>query len=360
MRFLVWALASLLLFSGCTLGRRLFLNAPGYSDQFRFDHVSLPPAGEPFAFKRPDVPLNLGQNLKVVPTVLGIGVIPMEEYLESSATQVFMIIRNDTILYEGYFNGHAPDKPVTSFSVAKTFVGSLVSIAVAEGRISSLEDKVIRYLPDFPLPDITVRHLLNHTSGIHYPLDGWQYYTPHLDRIYAGGLERRAAPGTTFRYENGNTQVLSMVLEAAMAQPLETLMAERIWSRIGTENSLRWSTDDNGHIKAFCCMNSTAMDFAHFGRLMARQGDWDGQQLIPREFFREGSRGDTLQGQFIRYKNHMWLEGEDAGIYIAAGLYGQYLYVYPPKNILIVRFARENLHLHAAWSEFFQTLIAQL
>jgi len=284
----------------------------------------------------------------------------MEEYLRSSATQVFVIIRNDTILYEGYFNGHAPEKSVTSFSVAKTFVGSLVGLAVAEGRIGSLEDKVQRYLPDFPLPDISIRHLLNHTSGIHYPIDGWQYYTPHLDQIYTKGLDRRVAPGKTFRYENGNTQVLSMVLEAAMNQPIETLLAERIWSKIGTENPVKWSTDGNGTVKAFCCMNSTAIDFAKFGRLMARQGDWDGQQLIPREFFSEGSHGDTLQGQFVRYKNQMWLEGEDAGIYIAAGLYGQYLYVYPPKNIVIVRFAHENFHLHAAWSEFFQTIIAQL
>ncbi|MBI1193827.1 MAG: serine hydrolase [Bacteroidetes bacterium] len=360
MRFLVLALLGLTLFSSCTLGRRLFLNAPGYSDQFRFDHVAVQPAPEPFHFKRPTEPLQLGQKLKVVPTVLGIGTESMQAYLRSSATQAFLIIRNDTILYEGYFNGHTPEKSVTSFSVAKTFVGSLVALAISEGSIGSMEDKVQRYLPDFPLADISIRHLLNHTSGIHYPLDGWQYYSPHLDRIYDKGLERRAAPGQTFRYENGNTQVLSMVLEAATGQPVESLLSEKIWSKIGTEHAVQWSTDDNGTIKAFCCMNSSALDFAKFGRLMARQGDWDGQQLIPREFFSEGSRGDTAEGQFIRYKNHMWLEGEDAGIYMAAGLYGQYLYVYPPKNIIIVRFARENIHLHAAWSEFFQTIIAQL
>ncbi len=359
MRLIGLALIALIL-TGCTFSRRVILNSPNYTDQFRFSSVELQPANIPFVWKRPEPDLNLGGRLQMVPTVLGLGTESMDDYLTRSSTLAFLVIRNDTVLYERYFRGMNAGDPMTSFSVAKTFVGSLVSIAFREAKIGSLHDPVQRYLPDFPFADVTINHLLNHTSGIRYPAEGWLYYSNHLDRIYQQDLGRRHPPGKTFRYENGNTQVLSMVLEAATGKPVEEYLHERIWAKIGTENPVNWSTDAEGTPKAFCCLNATALDFARFGRLMMRKGDWDGEQLIPREFFEEGTHGDTLAGQFIRYKNHMWLEGESAGIYLAAGLYGQYLYVYPPKNILIVRFAKENLHLHAAWSEFFQTLIAQL
>jgi CubicO group peptidase (beta-lactamase class C family) len=359
MRLLLYGVLVLLL-SGCTLGRRLFLNAPGYNDQFRFPAAELAPAPEPFAFKRPSDDLRLGERIRVVPTVLALGTESMEDYLRHSATQAFLIIRNDTLLYENYFRGIGPSDPVTSFSIAKTFVGGLVGIALEEGLIRSQQDPVQTYLPDFPFADVTIEHLLNHTSGLQFPAEGWLYYSDKLHTLLDKPLDRRARPGSTFRYENGNTQLLGMVLEAASGIPLTEFMQQRIWSRIGTEGPARWSTDKSGLPKAFCCLNATALDFARFGRLLMNKGVWEGQEVVPRAFWEESVRGDTLAGQFIRYKNHLWLEGEDAGIYLAAGLYGQYLYVYPPKNILIVRFARENLHLHAAWSEFFQTVIAQL
>ncbi len=284
----------------------------------------------------------------------------MEEYLNNSATQAFIIIRNDTVLYEQYFREISANHPVTSFSIAKTFVGAMISIALEEGSIHSLKDPVQRYVSDFPFEDVTLEHLLNHTSGIRYPAEGWLYYCNHIDRICEKKFDRRAEPGQTFRYENGNTQMLSMVLEVATGiEPVEYL-SQKIWSRIGTENALRWSTDKGGTPKAFCCLNATAMDFARFGRLMLNRGNWNGEQIIPASYFDVPPAEERPEGSFARYYNHMWLEGEDAGIYFAAGLYGQYIYVYPPKNILIVRFAKENLHLHAVWSEFFQTIIAQL
>ncbi len=359
MRVLWPAILMLMLFS-CTLSRRLIFNAPDYRDQFRFQSAELQPSSSAFEWKRPEHDPDLGQQLHVLPTVFGLGMESMESYLDRSATLAFMIIRNDTILYERYFEGMGPEDPMTSFSVAKTFIGSLIGIAIGEGAISSMDDPVVQYLPDFPLADITIRQLMNHTSGVRYPAEGWLYYTPQLDRIFEGGLERWAPPGTTFRYENGNSQMLSMVLEAATQMPVEDYLESRIWSKLGTQGPVNWSTDDNGTPKAFCCLNARARDFALFGRLMQRHGEWDGQQIVPREFFDEGVKGDTINGQFIRYKHQMWLEGESAVIYLAAGLYGQYLYIYPPKNILIVRFSHENLHLHAAWSEFFQTIIAQL
>ena len=346
--------------SGCTASRRILLNAPGYSDQFRFDAITVPPAAEPFAFHMPQSDPQLGDRVKVLNAVLGFEPASLTERLVHSNTQAFLVIRNDSLLYEFYGQGLTAEDPMTSFSVAKTFVGYLVGVGLQEGFIGSLSDPVQRYLPAFPLSDVTLDHLLNHTSGIDFPADGWQYYTKNLARLPEKVQGYRRPPGTGWRYENGNSQLLAMVLETASGESMSELLASRIWQRIGTEDAARWSEDGHGMVKAFCCLNARAIDFARFGRLMLRLGDWDGEQLVPRDYLVEAAKGDTKEGRYVRYKRQQWLENEAAGIYLANGLYGQYIYIYPAKNLMIVRFAKEGAHVHAIWSELLQTVIEQL
>jgi CubicO group peptidase (beta-lactamase class C family) len=350
----------LVLLSGCTLSRRLWWNAPGYADQFRFPADTVAPAAEPWPWPVADPDPRLGERIRVVHPVLGLETLTLNERLAPTATQAFLIIRRDTILYEHYGGGLAAEDPMSSFSVAKTFIGHLLGVGLAEGWIGKLDDPVNRYLPEFRHPDVTIGQLADMTSGIHFPPDGWQYYTPHLDRLPAKVRGQRRPPGSGWRYENGNTQLLAMVLERASGETLPSLLETRLWSRIGTEAPLLWSTDGHGTVKAFCCLNATARDFARFGRLMLRQGDWNGERLVPADYLATAAVGDTANGRFIRYRRQQWLENAEAGIFFANGLYGQYLYVHPGKEVVIVRFARESAHVHAVWSELFGMILEQL
>lgn len=349
----------LMLCSGCTLSRRLAYNIPGYNDQFHFPSMAVPPATSPWAWAEADDLQALG-SLGVVKAIPSLEATTLYDRLNASPTLAFLVIRNDSILYEYYGDGMGRESSMTSFSIAKTFIGYLAGIGLEEGWLNSLQDPVQRYLPDVDVAEATLEQLMNNTSGIDFPPDGWVYYTPHLDRLPGRIKKTRATPGSTWRYENGGTQLLAMALEAASGESIEQLLATRIWQRIGTEDALRWTEDGNGLPRAFCCMNATARDFARFGRLMLNMGAWEGEQLVPRAFLEEAARGSSENGQFIRYKYQQWLETPEAGVYFANGLYGQYLYCYPPKNLLIVRFARENTHVHSVWSELASMVIEQL
>lgn len=349
----------LLLTSGCTLSRRWWYNAPDYNDQFRFPAISIPPAANTWTWPEADDLQALGA-MRVVKPILSLETCSLEERLEDSPTLAFLVIRNDSILYEYYAPGAGPRSSMTSFSVAKTFIGYLVGVGLEEGWIRSLQDSVQHYLPDFGRTDVTLEHLMNNTSGITCPPDGWVYYTRHLDRLPSRVSDSRCDPAKQWRYENAGTQLLGMILETASGESLEDLLATRLWQRIGTEYPMRWTEDGNGMPRAFCCMNATARDFARFGRLMLHMGNWNGEQLVPRDFLEEAAQGSSADGQFIRYKYQQWLEHPEAGVYFANGLYGQYLYCYPPKNVLIVRFAREGAHVHAIWSELMSMVIEQL
>jgi CubicO group peptidase (beta-lactamase class C family) len=243
--------------------------------------------------------------------------------------------------------------------VAKTFTGCLLAIAMEEGYVKSLDEPVQKYLPDFPFDDVNSDHLVNHTSGLKFPAEWKMYYGKNLDRL-ATKVSRRAEPGVTWRYENGGSQLLGQVIKSATGIPLAEYLQSRIWDKIGTEAPLHWSTDGEEEVKAFCCMNARARDFARFGLVMQDFGSWQGEQIIPRWWFEQGTQASSEDGRFIRYRHQMWLENHETGTYLANGAYGQYIYVYPPKNIVIVRFAVESLHVHAAWSEFVNTVIEQL
>lgn len=353
--FFVSALLTLL--SSCAAISGLYHGAPDYEDQYRFKSEIVEPAPEVWDFPRAD-DFSRVADLRILPFD-ALKTTSVQDYLEESSTLAFMIIQRDTIIYEHYFEGFTPEDPMTSFSVAKTFTGALIGIAIGEGLINSVEDPVQKYLPDFPFEDVTINHLLDQTSGLDFRPEFWIYEGRDLQKIFKN-LGRRRDPGTDFRYENGNSQVLGLILEKVTGKDLSLYMQEKIWAKIGTQDQARWSTDAKGTVKSYCCLNARAMDFARFGRLMMRDGNWNGEQVVPEGWFAEGSRADTTEGSYIRYKRQMWMENAQHGIFSAAGLYGQYLYIYPPKEILIVRFSRKNIHLHAVWSEVFNNIIDQL
>ncbi len=337
---------------------------PDVRDGKVFDAHIVRAADEKFEFFESNRTEELGKTLLVNKSKYATETISLDEGLKRSATLGFMIIRNDSILYERYFKGYDETDNVASFSVAKTFVGALTAIAREEGHIKSFNDPICIYLPELDaklFQSVTIQHLLDHTSGIKFPPVYQEYYGNNLAKTMID-VKPGEAPGTRFFYDNGNTQLLAMLLEKATGQTIDKYLEAKIWSRIGTEADLHWNIDSrrNHTIKAFCCMNARMRDFAKFGRLLLNEGNWNGTQIIPKAWFAETRDRNTAQGRHIIYKNHIWSERHGQNILYAAGLYNQYLYLYPDKNIIIVKFSRKNLTRHPLWSDFFGMLIDQL
>lgn len=341
---------------------------PDVDDYLEFALDTIQPAATPFQFYPASEASSdfYGKNIRLMRDIslsnLTMDDISLDDYLEGSPTTAFMIIRHDTVLYERYFDKAQANEWYSSFSVAKTFIGMLMGIAQEEGYIRSMSQKVVDFLPEIDaerFSEVTLQDLLNQTSGIRFPPSATLYYSRDLTDILHK-MSVRTPAGSDFRYENGNTQLLGWILERATNRTLGDYFEEKIWKKIGTEYPLLWSYDSpvNHNVKAFCCMQARTHDFAKFGRLLLHRGKYGNEQVIPEGWINETfDRSTCSRGRFPNYKNQLW--SENNGCFTAMGLYGQYIYVYPPKDLIIVRFATINPML-TAWNEIFDLITQQL
>jgi CubicO group peptidase (beta-lactamase class C family) len=293
----------------------------------------------------------------------------LEEFLQKTNTTAFLIIKDDVLLYEGYFNGYNHDSTVTSFSTAKSFVSALVGIAISEGHIESLEDPITRYAPELLEKDpryqnITLRHLVSMSSGINYEEfhlpwsdDAATYYSPDL-RAVAVSSPIDGDPGQEFHYNNFHPLLMGLVLERATGMPVAKYLEEKIWKPLGMEAPGSWSLDSekNGFEKMESGINGRAIDFAKFGRLFLNRGNWDGAQIVPADWVDASTRLDVETDPAPNYQYFWWVNAEvgDRHHFYAAGKHGQYIYIVPEQNLLLVRFGKTDPF--GRWRSVFVTL----
>jgi CubicO group peptidase (beta-lactamase class C family) len=279
----------------------------------------------------------------------------LDTFLENTGTQAFLVIQDDTIIYERYFKGYQRDSLVTSFSVAKSFDSALIGIAIQEGFIKSVNDSITDYLPelaqkDIRFNDIQIRHLLMMSSGLRY-VDN-RLFLPEDDNLTYGFDNLRhlaltetyvaGLAGITFQYNNYHPLLLGQILERATGQPVTTYLQEKLWNPLGMEFDGSWSLDSekNGFEKMESGINARAIDFAKFGRLYLNHGNWNGTQIVPAEWVTESTEDNGLIKDSPIYYGYMWW-GEkcnpNSQDFLAMGNYGQFLYVAPESHLIIVR-----------------------
>lgn len=279
---------------------------------------------------------------------------PFEEYIKKNKTVAFLIIENDTIQYENYWRKYEESSIVASFSMAKSITSILVGIAIDEGLIQSVNEPITNYVPELKkkgFSKVTIEHLLQMTSGIKF---NESYYNPFGDAAtyyYGTNLRKeitkmklQSEPGETFRYSSGDTQLLGLVLERALKdKTLTAYLEEKLWQPLGMEFDASWSLDrkKNGLEKTFCCINATAKDFAKIGRLYLNKGKWNDKQIVSESWVAQSTKIDTTNGSSKKYQYQWWLPTE-SGDFMANGILGQYIYVHPKKNLIIVRLGKNE------------------
>lgn len=289
------------------------------------------------------------------------GMDDFDRFLEENRTQAFLVIQDDAILYEQYFNGTQRESIVTSFSTAKSFTSALIGIAIAEGHIQSVNDPITEYLPELKERDpafaaITIRDLLMMSSGIRYsepPDNATTYYYPDLRSLALETTRIIDAPGNTFHYNNFHPLLLGLILERATGTTVAGYLEEKIWKQVGMEFSGSWSLDEHGFEKMESGINARAIDFAKFGRLFLNQGDWDGTQVIPAAWVADSTQADaTLDYASYYYDDFVFADGRGFYKYMwwgmqrqgqqddlsAIGNKGQFIYISPEKNLIILRY----------------------
>jgi CubicO group peptidase (beta-lactamase class C family) len=304
----------------------------------------------------------------------------LEDYLGSSGTTAFLVARDNELLYEKYFNGYNERSVNTSFSMAKSFASALVGIAIEEGHIKSVEEPITNYLPELLERDerfgsITIRHLLTMTSGIKYEEGGflpWSeeaddtktYYATDLRELALENCRIEEKPGEYFEYNNYNPLLVGMILERATGMPVARYLQEKLWKPLGMEADGSWSLDSTqgGFEKMESGLNARARDFARFGMLFAKEGSWEGEQLTPRRWVEESTRADTTTDPSLDYQYFWWVDTPDGKNHFSArGNYGQYIYVAPEKDLVIVRLGKEEgEHGYGYWANLFEELSTKL
>ncbi len=303
----------------------------------------------------------------------------LTQLLESTGTTAFIAVRDDELLYEGYFNGYGRDSINTSFSIAKSITSLLVGMAIDDGHINSLEDPVTMYIPELAETDpryrnITLQHLLSMRSGIAFKDTDipWHdksraYYDPDLRRTVLS-LPIANEPGVEWVYNSFNPILLGVVLERATGRPPSATFEERIWQPLGMEFDATWSIDSEAGnmVKMESGINARAIDFVKIGRLMLNNGNWNGEQIISPGWIERSmaivpENNVVKFGPHVFYQNGWWIHrATETDLYAVYGWghRGQYLFIFPDENAVVARFGKDIGDVDS-WREVAQELVKQ-
>ena len=280
------------------------------------------------------------QNLKKIHTELG--------------TVAYLIIKNDSIWHEKYYKGYNQNSYSNSFSMAKSIVSATMGKAIGDGYFESLDDKVGVYVEGYSegyAADLTIGDLSSMSSGLDWDesysdifgVTAKSYITSQLnDFIKSRSIIEE--PGKSFKYYSASTQLLAMTIEKATQKKISTLVQEWFVEPLGFENNALWQIDGNTNksIKAYCCFNSNARDFARFGKLYKDFGKWNGIRILDSSFVAK-----SINPRFEKspeYGYGFWLgKINENNFFAMRGILGQYVIVVPNKNIIVVRLGEKNL-----------------
>ncbi|WP_374543128.1 serine hydrolase domain-containing protein [Flavobacterium sp.] len=260
----------------------------------------------------------------------------------------YLIIKNDSIWHESYFDGFNVNSKTNSFSMAKSVVSAALGKAIMEGKIKSLDQKVVDFFPELKgtyAKEVSVGDLSSMASGLSWDE---RYYSPFsiVTRAYFDddlkkvilGLDVNEKPGKSFKYLSGATQLLAMCIEKATGEYLSDYVSKSFWQPMGAENDALWQLDHepDGVEKAYCCIASNARDFARFGKLYKQHGKWNGKQILDSTFIAK-----SLQPRFKyspEYGYGWWLhEIKGKKLFYMRGHLGQFVIVIPQDDLIIVR-----------------------
>jgi CubicO group peptidase (beta-lactamase class C family) len=289
----------------------------------------------------------------------------IDAYLDTTHTTGLLIIKDGTILAERYQYDATAASRMNSYSMGKTVTAMLVGIAVAEGKIASIDDRADKYVPELRgtlYGETRIRHLLTMSSGVRFveTYSGSDDVATLALRSLLGESEGGAATlatfttrerpaGERFHYSSADTQALGLVLRAATGRTLADYLSEKVWQPMGAEADASWLVDKGGYETAFAGINATLRDWGRFGMLLANVGAVGGRQVIPAAWIRDATRpagkgfhpGD--HGQFFGYGYQTWIMPGDGRQFVLRGLRRQFVFVDPDAKLVMVSTAAENV-----------------
>jgi CubicO group peptidase (beta-lactamase class C family) len=288
----------------------------------------------------------------------------LDDLHASTKTTGFLVIKDGKIVQERYFAGASETSPLTSMSVAKSFTSTLVGLALADGRIKSLDDPITDYVGELRgsgYDGVPIAAILQMSSGVKFTeryvagrysdMDlmferGMMDETTPLND-YLKGLPRVSPSGAKFAYKGADSQALGWLVRRVTGESLADYLSEKVWQPMGMERDAFWNTDapgPDGMEAAFTCLNATLRDFGRFGLMFLNRGKFNGRQIVPAEWIARATvpdgpqvqPGKLVKGSSLGY-GYQWWTFPDDGAYAAEGIYFQFIFVNPKENLVIVK-----------------------
>ena len=284
----------------------------------------------------------------------------VEEYLDYSRTTGLMFIHKDTIVFENYYNGMEETTTHISWSMAKSFVSALLGIALNDGLIQTIEDPITKYLPEFAgtgYDGVRIKDILQMSSGVGFNED-YRDFNSDINRFgrafafgtsfaeFAKSLKNEKKPGTFNHYVSIDTQVIGMLIKKMAGKSLSEYAQEKLWNQMGMEHDAQWIIDNEDMEMALGGLNVTLRDYSKLGLLFLNKGNWFGKQIVPSDWVEKSVTPDAphlMPGEnpnsssTFGYGYQWWIPEQPDGDFFAAGIYNQYIYVNPKKDLVIVK-----------------------
>jgi CubicO group peptidase (beta-lactamase class C family) len=287
----------------------------------------------------------------------GVKTVDLYDYLSLNRVAGLLIVKNGEIVLEDYELGTDAATRWASFSVAKSFASTLVGAAIQDGHIKSIDDPLVKYLPqmkDGPYANVSVRNVLQMASGVRWDET---YTNPKSDRRklleeqlaqqpgrvmkFMNTLTRAGDPGAIWNYNTGETLVVGALLEAATKKPLAKYLSEKLWIPLGMEREATWQLESQGGMGfAGSGLFVTLRDYARFGLFVLNDGVIGGRRVVPEKWFADAASPKIVGGKSVDY-GYMWWptpKGDPvlAGSFCAEGIFGQFIHINPKEKLVIV------------------------
>ena len=275
-----------------------------------------------------------------------------EEFNSEMETSAFLIIENDSLLVEKYYDGYDDSSMTNSFSMSKTILSLILGKAIEDGFIKGLDQKVIEFIPELKgkfAKDVRIIDLAQMSSGLKWNEATFNPFSVIAKTYFVDDLNKlildqpfETTPGKKFDYSSGNTQFLSIVIERATGKKIAEYFSENFWQKMNAQNDALWQLDsfESGNVKAFCCFISTAKDISRIGKLYLNNGDWNGTRLINSSFIENSIKAKVSD----IYGIGTWLTNyKGLDIAMMRGHLGQYVIIIPEKKLIITRTGKKYM-----------------
>ncbi len=282
-----------------------------------------------------------------------------QDFLDRTYTNALLVMKDNKVVYENYRNLSNDSDHFMGWSMTKSITSILVGIAYEEGLIKSLDDDITKYLPELKsgaYKGVTVRQVLGMRSGVDYE-ERYDFANPgiaarnHIEALVtnvarfvdaAKTIKRAHKPGEVFAYKTIDTAVLGLLLERVAKRPVAAYMTEHLWEPMGAESDGFFIMDGEpgvGREFTGAGYSATLRDFARIGKMMLNNGSINGHQIVSPEWIKlstksVGPENDTYGPGGYGYQ---WWTVADSDGYSAIGLQGQFIYVNPTTNTVVVK-----------------------